>query len=706
LSDYLNILTMKHYLILIYFAMATQMLTAQHENDPYQWLEEVENQKALSWVQEWNDRTVEVLSSQPGYESVFNKSLEILNSTERIADPGIYGKFIYNFWQDQQYERGIWRRTSIESYLTGEPDWEILLNIDELSEKDGIKWVFKGASGLFPDYKKFLVSLSKGGGDAVVIREYDTETRSFVENGFLIPEAKGNASWIDANTLMVSTDFGEGVTTSGYPTQVKILKRGSELKNAREVFKGNENDMGIWGYVLPTQEKIYQVITRRTSFYEGEYYFIEKGKTIRPDLPSDIELNTIFNGQVIFSLKSDWKVKNQSFPQGAVISIGYDDLLKGRHSFELLVAPDKRSSITEINSTKDRLLVNMLVNVKSELYSYRWDKKWIKEKIDAPDMGNLTLGSADEFSNSYFFYFQNFLEPSSLYYGDATGTSVKKIKSLPSWFDTGKFTVEQFEAASKDGTKIPYFVVRAKNMEFNGKNPTLLYAYGGFEVPQLPRYSALTGIAWLEEGGVYVLANLRGGGEFGPNWHQAGLKENRQLVYDDFHAVAESLITKKITSPEKLGIYGGSNGGLLVGVAITQRPDLYEAAVCAVPLLDMKRYNKLLAGASWMAEYGNPDIPEEWAYISRYSPYHNLKKGMKYPEVFFTTSTRDDRVHPGHARKMVAKMHDMGYKVYYFENMEGGHAGASTNEQRARMSAQLYSYLQMKLMGNSSTQAF
>ncbi len=697
---------MKHYLILIFLSMATHMLTAQNENDPYIWLEEVEGQKALSWVQEWNDKTVEVLSSQPGYNSVYNKSLEILNSTERIAEPGIFGKFIYNFWQDQQYQRGIWRRTSIESYLTGEPEWEILLNIDELSEKDGIKWVFKGASGLFPDYKKFLVSLSKGGGDAVEIREYDTDTRSFMENGFIIPEAKGSASWIDENTLMVSTDFGEGMTTSGYPTQVKILKRGSGLENALEVFKGNENDMGIWGYVLPTQQKIYQVVTRRTSFYEGEYYFLEKEKTIRPDLPSDIELNTIFNGQVIFSLKSDWKVRNHTFPQGAVISIGYDDLMKGKNSFVLLVAPDKRSSITEINSTKDRLLVNMLVNVKSELYSYRWDKKWIKEKIDAPDMGNLTLGSADEFSNSYFFYFQNFLEPSALYYGDATESSVKKIKSLPSWFDTDKYKVEQFEAVSKDGTKIPYFVVRGNNSEFNGKNPTLLYAYGGFEVPQLPRFSALTGTAWLEEGGVYVLANLRGGGEFGPKWHQAGLKENRQLVYDDFHAVAESLISKKITSAEKLGIYGGSNGGLLVGVAITQRPDLYGAAVCAVPLLDMKRYNKLLAGASWMAEYGNPDIPEEWAYISRYSPYHNLKEGMNYPEVFFTTSTRDDRVHPGHARKMVAKMHDMGYRVYYFENTEGGHAGASTNEQRARMNAQLYSYLQMKLMNTGTSQNF
>lgn len=697
---------MKYRITLIVLAMSANMLIAQNEKDPYMWLEEVENPKALSWVDKWNEETVEVLSSQPGYEAIYSKSLEILNSTDRIADPSIRGKYIYNFWQDEQYQRGIWRRTTVADYQSDNPKWEILLNIDELSENDGIKWVFKGASGLYPDYRRFLVSLSKGGGDAVVIREYDTETKSFVANGFHLPEAKGNASWVDINTLLVSTDFGQGLTTSGYPRQVKVLKRGASLEQAKEIFNGQENDMGIWGYTMPTPKKVYQLITRRTSFYEGEYYFIEKGKTVRLDLPSDIDLSAIFKDQVIFSLKSDWKINNQTYTQGSVISIGYDDLLKGKRNFALMISPGDRSSVTSISSTQDRLLVNMLVNVKSELYSYRWNGKWMKEKIDAPDMGNLSLASADEFSNTYFFYFQNFLEPSTLYTGDATNSSVKKIKSLPSWFDTSKYTVKQYEAVSKDGTAIPYFIVHKKTMELNGKNPTLLYAYGGFEVPQLPRFSALTGTAWLEKGGVYVLANLRGGGEFGPKWHQAGLKENRQLVFDDFHAVAESLISKKITSPSKLGIYGGSNGGLLVGVAITQRPDLYGAAVCAVPLLDMQRYNKLLAGASWMAEYGNPDIPEEWAYISKYSPYHNLKKDMDYPEVFFTTSTRDDRVHPGHARKMVAKMHDMGYKVYYFENTEGGHAGASTNEQRAQMNANLYSYLQMKLMDNETSQVF
>jgi prolyl oligopeptidase len=690
---------MKHIVSLIISIMAGYFVMAQN-NDPFIWLEEVENEKALEWVEKWNQKSLDVLSVQPGYENLFEKNLEILNSTDRIAEPSIHGKYVYNFWQDRQYQRGIWRRSELENYLQGNPEWEILLNIDELAENDGIKWVFKGASGLYPDYNKFLVSLSEGGGDAVIIKEFDVQSKSFVENGFYLPEAKGGASWIDENTLMVSTDFGEGVTTSGYPIQVKIWERGTKPENAREIYKGLETDMGIWGYVQHNPEKDYRLITRRTSFYTGDYFFIENDKIIKLNLPDDIELNNIFNGQVIFQLKSDWKVNNQKFLQGAVITIDYNDLLAGKKNFELLVQPDKRSSVTQISNTKDRLLINMLENVKSELYAFRYENGWVMEKIGTPDFGTLSLIASDEFSNNYFFSFQNFLSPNTLYFGNAATGEISKVKSLTSWFPTENYEVQQFEAVSKDGARIPYFVVHPKSMKPDGKNPTLLYAYGGFEVPQLPRYSAVTGVSWLEKGGVYVLANLRGGGEFGPSWHQAGLKANRQRVFDDFYAVAEALIDKKITSPKNLGIYGGSNGGLLVGVAFTQRPDLFNAVVCAVPLLDMQRYNKLLAGASWMAEYGNPDIPEEWEYISKYSPYHNLKEGMNYPEVFFTTSTRDDRVHPGHARKMVAKMNDKGYKIYYFENMEGGHAGASTNEQRAQMYAQIYSYLQMKLMDN------
>ena len=689
---------MKQLLFTISLSLIMVHSVFSQNDDSFLWLEEVENPKALEWVEGWNKKSLEVIKGQPGYQAVYDKNLEIYNSNERIADPGIYGDFIYNFWQEKTNPRGIWRRIPVNDYIQGKTNWETLLDIDKLSEKDNVKWVFKGAGGLYPNYTKFLVNLSKGGGDAVIVKEFDADKKEFVENGFYLPEAKGGASWIDENTLMVSTDFGAGMTTSGYPKQVKIWKRGTDLKDAKLVFEGNETDMGIYGLSDIKSDKTYLGVSQRTSFFSGNYFVIENEKLIKLDLPQDAEYSGVFNGLAIIQLKSDWETGGKKWKQGSVLSISYRDLVAGKKNFELIVLPDDRSSVAGIATTKNVLLVNMLNNVKSELYKYTFNGKWEKKKIDAPEFGNISLAATSENNENYFFYFTNFLEPSTLFFGDAATGKYQKVKSLPSFFPTEKYKVQQFEAVSKDGTKIPYFVVSNKNTQFNGKNPTLLYAYGGFELPQLPNYNAVMGTAWLEKGGVYVLANIRGGGEFGPKWHQAGLKENRQRVYDDFHAVAENLIEKKITKPEKLGIFGGSNGGLLVGVAYTQRPDLYGAVVCAVPLFDMKRYNKLLAGASWMAEYGNPDIPEEWDYISKYSPYQNIKPGMKYPEVFFTTSTRDDRVHPGHARKAVAKMNELGYKVYYFENTEGGHAGASTNEQRAQMYGLIYAYLQMKLM--------
>ncbi len=689
---------MKQLLFTISLSLIMVHSVFSQNDDSFLWLEEVENPKALEWVEGWNKKSLEVIKGQPGYQAVYDKNLEIYNSDERIADPAIYGDFIYNFWQDKTNPRGIWRRIPVNDYIQGKTNWETLLDIDKLSEKDNVKWVFKGAGGLYPNYTKFLVNLSKGGGDAVIVKEFDADKKEFVGNGFYLPEAKGGASWIDENTLMVSTDFGAGMTTSGYPKQVKIWKRGTDLKDAKLVFEGNETDMGIYGLSDIKSDKTYLGVSQRTSFFSGNYFVIENEKLIKLDLPQDAEYSGVFNGLAIIQLKSDWETGGKKWKQGSVLSIPYNDLVAGKKNFELIVLPDDRSSVAGIATTKNVLLVNMLNNVKSELYKYTYNGKWEKKKIDAPEFGNISLAATSENNENYFFYFTNFLEPSTLFFGDAATGKYQKVKSLPSFFPTEKYKVQQFEAVSKDGTKIPYFVVSNKNTQFNGKNPTLLYAYGGFELPQLPYYNAVMGTAWLEKGGVYVLANIRGGGEFGPKWHQAGLKENRQRVYDDFHAVAESLIENKITKPEKLGIFGGSNGGLLVGVAYTQRPDLYGAVVCQVPLFDMKRYNKLLAGASWMAEYGNPDIPEEWEYISKYSPYQNIKPGMKYPEVFFTTSTRDDRVHPGHARKAVAKMNELSYKVYYFENTEGGHAGASTNEQRAQMYGLIYAYLQMKLM--------
>jgi prolyl oligopeptidase len=671
---------------------------ASDEADAYLWLEEVEGEKALAWVKQQSDATLAVLKSQPLFEPTYQRDLEILNSDQRIARPSIEGKYLYNFWQDEKNERGIWRRTTLEEYLKPAPQWEILLDIDKLCREEGEQWVFKGAKGLYPDYTRYTVALSRGGGDAVVIREFDAETKQFVKDGFQVPEAKGSTSWKDLNTLYVQTNFGpDSLTDSGYPRVTKVWQRGMPLSAARTVFEGNSTDVAVGCAVINMPERQYDVIWRAITFFTSNTYVIEKDKPVKLEIPDDSNFGGFFKNQMLVRLRSDWVTPAGTYKQGSLISIDYDKYLRGDRAFTVVVEPNDRSNVLSFSNTRDLFLVEMLNNVRSELYRYQFrNGRWGKERVDAPRFGTLGVVSADENSDQYFFTYTGFLTPSSLYYVSPS-QQLQKVKSLPEFFDARRSEVGQFEAVSRDGTRIPYYVVQPKDMKMDGSNPTLLSGYGGFESPELPDYSGTLGSAWLERGGVYALANIRGGGEFGPKWHLAALKENRQRAYDDFIAVAEDLIRRQITSPRHLGIMGGSNGGLLVGVMFTQRPELFNAVACLVPLLDMKRYNKLLAGASWMAEYGNPDVPEEWSYISKYSPYQNVSSEKKYPEVFFYTSTRDDRVHPGHARKMVAKMLGLGHKVYYYENTEGGHAAAVTNRQRALQTALIYSYLWMQL---------
>jgi prolyl oligopeptidase len=675
-------------------------INAQTE-DPYLWLEEVNGKKALEFAGEYNKICFDKLMAQKDYQDIYTKSLDILNSNERIIYPSVMAGFVYNFWQDKEHPRGIWRRSPKADYLAGKPVWDILLDLDKMSEKDSVLWVYKGAGGLYPRYDRFLVRLSKGGGDAVITREFDVNKKEFIKDGFSLPEAKGGASYLDENTLIVSTDFGDNtLTTSGYPRQVKLWKRGTALKDAKLIHEGEFTDVSSSGYVMRDGDTPYLMLNRGMTFYTRQSFVWINDSLLKLNIPEDASIYGMLNGQLIIKLKSDWTEGDHNYSSGSLVSLDFATLQKGRRDFRLLIAPDALSSISGVASTRNKILVNVLSNVKSELYVFSFtDGKWIREKIKAPEFGTISLNDTDEFSDEFFFTYSNFLTPPTLYFANAANNSFKPYKSLPAFFDASNYKVEQFQAVSADGAMIPYYVVSSKSLQYDGKNPTLLYAYGGFEIPMLPFYSGVTGKAWLEKGGVYVLANIRGGGEFGPKWHQAGLKEKRQNVYNDFHAIAEDLIAKKITSGQKLGIMGGSNGGLLMGVAFTQRPELYNAVVCQVPLLDMKRYNKLLAGASWMGEYGDPDKAEEWEFIRKYSPYQNLKKDAKYPEVFFTTSTRDDRVHPAHARKMVARMAEMGHPVLYYENLEGGHAGSSTNEQRAKSTALQYTYLLMKLKG-------
>lgn len=673
--------------------MMAMVTTAQE--DPFLWLEEVDGEKAMEWVEQQNTATTNVLKQHPKFGQVYNKTLEILNSKERIAYPAIRGDHVYNFWQDETYPRGVWRRTKLEAYLKDAPEWEILLDLSKLSEKEGENWSFKGVDTLHPDFDICMLRLSRGGGDAVVSREFNIGEKAFVQGGFVLEEAKSDTSWLDRDTLLVGTDFGEGsMTASGYPRQVKKWTRGTPLEKAGLVFEGKHDDVSVRSFVQNTVARKYAVITRGISFYESEYHAYETGKLIKLDLPLDVDVSGFFKGHLLAKPKKDWNVGGRKVVGGSLLALDYHALLQGKHEFKVLFKPTERDSLGAVSSTENLILVRVFKGGRYDLLiQHSFDKgKWTVDHVAAPEHGTLSVVSADDYSDRLFLTHESALSPRTLYYSKDT-KEFSKVKSLPEFFNGNDFKVEFHEAASKDGTMIPYSIVLPRAAKLDGSNPTLLYGYGGFEISLRPGYSPVMGATWLANGGAFAVANIRGGGEFGPAWHQAALKENRQRAYDDFIAVSEDLIQRGYCSPKTLGVKGGSNGGLLVGVVATQRPELYEAVICAVPLLDMKRFNKLLAGASWMAEYGNPDIPEEWAYIGNYSPYQNLAKDGDYPKIYFTTTTRDDRVHPGHARKMAARMEQFGHPFFYFENTEGGHGAGVTNEQKAMMESLGYVYL-------------
>lgn len=666
------------------------------ESDPYLWLENVEGEKALNWVKKQNTQSLDYLKDQNSYQTIFENTLSILNDKERIPYAGERGGYYYNFWRDENHVKGIYRRTTLEEYKKDNPKWETVLDVDALAKADGVSWVYKGMNCLYPKYERCLVSLSRGGADATVVREFDLTTKSFIEGGFTLPEAKSSISWRDENSVFVGTDFGEGsLTDSGYPGIVKIWQRSTPLSDAKTIYKADKTSVSAGGSTFYDGDNKYHFIYDGTSFYTRDMYLLKDGKQIRFPIPNDASLVGLNNGKFFVQLKSAWK----GFAQAEVIYADINDIDNKDIQFTSFIKPSEKRSIEGLSFTKSAILVTVMDDVKNKVFRYLPKKngEWQVDQVKFPETGTISLFNTDPERDDFFVTYTDFLTPASLYLVDGKTLETSKLKGAKSHFDASKFVAKQQFATSKDGTKVPYFIVHKKGMKLDGKNPTLLYAYGGFEVSIQPFYSASIGKNWLENDGVYVLANIRGGGEYGPRWHQAALKKNRHKAFEDFEAVAEQLIADKVTKPQHLGIQGGSNGGLLVGTAFTRRPDLYNAVICQVPLLDMKRFNQLLAGASWMGEYGNPDNADEWEYIKTYSPYHNLNEDKKYPKVFFTTSTRDDRVHPGHARKMVAKMKGMGIDVLYFENMEGGHAGAANNEQRAMVSSLNYVYLMDQL---------
>jgi prolyl oligopeptidase len=680
--------------LLLFSAIAPIKIVAQQAStDPFVWLEDVEGKRSMDWVNAKNASTVAELSATPLYQPLYTRIKQILDSKDRIAYPRMVGDMLYNFWQDADHKRGIWRRTSWSDYLAGNPQWQTVLDVDTLAAKEGVTYSWGGANCFDPEDRLCLVSLSRGGSDASEASEFDLRTGQFVKDGFRLPEAKKSVAWVDANTLLVGTDYGPGsMTTSGYARQIKLWKRGTPLSSATTVFEVPADHMGAFTGATDAGNRRYIEIDDQKNFYESTKALYQNGKVVTLDVPADADIYTVAD-QVIVYVRDPWKVGDKTWGTGSLVAMPVDAFLAGKRDLKLVMQPGPRETINGISATHDYLLLNILNNVRGELRRYRYQNgAWAFEKVPAPYLGSVDVQSTSPRSNRFFFTFTNFIQPTTLYFASEDG-KVSEVKRLPAQFDAKGLTVEQMEATSKDGTKIPFFVVHKEGMARDGNNPTLLEAYGGFEISSTPYYGASMGASWLERGGTYVLANIRGGGEFGPQWHRAGLKEHRQRIYDDFIAVSEELIRQRVTSPAHLGIIGGSNGGLLMGVALTQRPDLYNAIVIENPLLDMQRYSHLLAGASWMAEYGDPDKPDQWAYISKYSPYQNLRIGTKYPKVMFTTTTRDDRVHPAHARKMAAKMESLGYPFYYFENTEGGHGAGVTNEQRAKSLALTYAYL-------------
>jgi prolyl oligopeptidase len=687
-------------------AWAATPAAADTPADDFLWLEDVMGDRALNWVRERNKATEAELGARGDYPALKRDLLAVLNARDRIPGVSRRGDWLYNFWTDATNKRGLWRRTSLEEYRKAQPAWQTVLDLDELGRQEKENWVFKGAVALPTRPERCLLLLSRGGADAVVVREFDVETRRFVEGGFVLPEAKTDVDWLDADTLLVGTDFGPGsMTDSGYPRVIKRWKRGTPLSEATVVFEGQKTDVSAWATVdlTPGHERTW--VGRSPDFYTTEAFLVRDGRLQKIDKPADATL-AFHKEWALLTLRSALSQAGTTFPAGSLVVAKAADLLAGRARWRAVFTPSATVALSGYTWTRDRLLLNLLDNVagRIEELTPSADGDWARRAVKAPHPGTLSLASLhdpmrrdDPLGDHYLVNYADYLTPDSLMLMRTGRDGQEVLKQRSRIFDATGMSVEQRFATSADGTRVPYFLVWPRGARRDAPNPTLLYGYGGFQVSMRPGYSGGWGKGWLERGGVLVVANIRGGGEFGPAWHQAAVKANKQRSYDDFIAVAEDLIRAGVTAPRHLGIMGGSNGGLLVGATFTQRPDLFNAVVCQVPLLDMKRYHTLLAGASWMAEYGNPDVPQEWSWISGYSPYQKVKAGTRYPRVLFTTSTRDDRVHPGHARKMAARMMAQGHPVLYYENIEGGHGGAADNEQRAHLLAMEYAYLWERL---------
>ncbi|MBL4672715.1 MAG: S9 family peptidase [Arenicella sp.] len=679
---------------------ATQSAVAKDVQDPCLWLEDIDGEQSMDWVRAANAETDKRLSNDALYREIYADALSALNTKDKLPKISVIGDLVYTLKKDADHPRGVYQRTSLNDFKSANEKWETVLDIDAMSEKDNIKWVFHGMDCLKPENQKCLVYLSPGGGDAHEMKEFNAKTLKFVDNGFSLPAAKMQVSWMDEDHLFVATDFGAGSQTdSGYARRIKIWQRATKLDQAKQIFEVSKQSVfaGVTRY--KNKDQNVDLLADVPTYWTRSYHQLIDGKAVSLRLPETAIILDMIAGNYLVSLKEDWSVNDQVYGQGSALLIPPSTLVDGKGSIVLLVESKPSAIVENVMVAKDSIIVTVLEDVKSKVYRYSKTKDgWQSDLIDLPHAGQIVIAAISDTTGDFFARYEGFITPPTLY---AVGKSLipTLVRQQSATFDASNLSVNQFFAESLDGTRVPYFVVMNQNTKLDGTNPTHIFAYGGFRVSLTPSYSGsyedLNGVygkAWLERGGVYVIANIRGGAEYGPSWHAAALLENRHKAFEDFEAIAEDLFKRKITSAKHLGIEGRSNGGLLVGATMVRRPELYGAIICGVPLLDMKRYSKLLAGASWMAEYGDPDT-DDWSFIKQYSPYQNLKKGQSYPPIFFFTSTKDDRVHPGHARKMAAKMKASGNQVDYYENVEGGHKGSATAEQTAKRVALSFTHL-------------
>jgi prolyl oligopeptidase len=677
-------------------AMAlTGVMAMAEDSDPYIWLEDVHGAKPLAWVAEQNARTRAVLEADPRYKPDYDSVLKVLDATDRIPYGTVIRGQVFNFWQDAEHPKGIWRRTTTAGYANAAPHWDTILDIDKLAKDENENWIWKGFS-CTPDLSRCLLYLSRDGGDAHVIREFDLKAKTFIKDGFELPHAKADASYIDNDTVIFDTDFGPGtLTKSSYPRIVKLWHRGEKIAGAKTVLEGTEDDISVGTFAANDGETVHAFLQRGVSFFESQYYSIDAaGHVTELPLPLFADLKGVHAGRLILTLRKDWTVGTQSFAKGSLVAVTIASLA-GKLDVAALYTPSARSAVEEVATGQGAVYASIFDNVVGRIVRFTFkDGAWSSETLPLPASGAAGIVAADDFGPDAYFTFQSYLKPATLYQASGTGAPAA-IKALPERFDASGLVTEQFEAKSADGTLIPYFVTRPKTRA--GAAPAILYGYGGFEVSMTPGYSANFGKLWLTRGGIYVVANIRGGGEFGPAWHEAALFENRQRAYDDFAAVAQDLIKRDLTTPKQLGIVGGSNGGLLVTAVMVQHPELFGAVVCQVPLIDMIRYTQIGAGQSWAGEYGDPKDPKARAWILKYSPYQNVKPGVTYPPILFTTATSDDRVTPVHARKMAARMESFGGDVLFFENTDGGHSAGANHAQAAEMWALTFTYLAQKL---------